>query len=327
MASGEKHPAARTVSVVLSALFLTAVAWLLARELRDLDLDALLTALGDISARAIATGIALAAASYAVLSTYDLLAVRHLGRRLPYSRVAPASFVSYACNFNLGAIVGGAASRYRTYGAWGVDAPTVTAITVFCVLTSWLGFAAVASLLLLVGPDVIEPSLLPIASTRVLGTLAALPPLAYLALCAWRRALITVWKWTYALPGIGLAALQIGVSSVQWLLPSAVIWMLQPGDGMPYPLILGAHLLAAVAGLIVRVPGSLGVIEAVFLRSFAGVVSHETVLATLLAFRGVYFLLPLALASATFLALEVHRRRAGTRGRARPRRQARTATS
>ena len=46
--------------------------------------------------------LALAAASYLLLTLYDVLALRHVGRTLPYRRVALASFTGYAFSHTLG---------------------------------------------------------------------------------------------------------------------------------------------------------------------------------------------------------------------------------
>jgi phosphatidylglycerol lysyltransferase len=46
--------------------------------------------------------LGLAAASYLLLTLYDVLGLRHIGRRLPYRRVAFASFTGYAFSHTLG---------------------------------------------------------------------------------------------------------------------------------------------------------------------------------------------------------------------------------
>ena len=55
-------------------------------------------------------------------------------------------------------------------------------------------------------------------------------------------------------------------------------------------------LLAAVAGVATHVPAGLGVIEAVFAACLSGELGSARVLAALLSYRAVYYLVPLTLA-------------------------------
>src|ERR1700680_3944468 len=64
--------------------------------------------------------LGLAAASYLLLTLYDVLALRHIGRTLPYRRVALASFAGYAFSHTLGfGSVIGPSIRYRVYTTLG----------------------------------------------------------------------------------------------------------------------------------------------------------------------------------------------------------------
>src|SRR3546814_17636033 len=55
-----------------------------------------------ISATQMLLAAGLAVASYFLLILYDALALRYVARRLPYSRIALASFVAYAFSNNIG---------------------------------------------------------------------------------------------------------------------------------------------------------------------------------------------------------------------------------
>ena len=73
--------------------------------------------------------------------------------------------------------------------------------------------------------------------------------------------------------------------------------------------VVGVLLLAAVAGVVTHVPAGLGVLEAVFVACLSDV-GTTTVLAALLSYRAVYYLVPLALASIGYAVGEVSRRSA-----------------
>src|SRR5690606_27387680 len=82
------------------------------------------------------------------------------------------------------------------------------------------------------------------------------------------------------LPSRTLAVSQWVISAINWMTIAGVVYMLLPAD-VPYMLVLGAMLLAAVAGVISHVPAGLGVLEAVFLAVLGGVASRYELLAGL----------------------------------------------
>jgi glycosyltransferase 2 family protein len=75
--------------------------------------------------------------------------------------------------------------------------------------------------------------------------------------------------------------------------------------------VLSTHLGAAVIAVPTHVPGGLGVVEAVYLGALGPRASAAALLAALLAFRALYYLVPLALAAALHLAFELAARRRG----------------
>ena len=72
---------------------------------------------------------------------------------------------------------------------------------------------------------------------------------------------------------------------------------------MNYFFVLGVLLVSSIAGVIVHIPAGIGVLEAVFIALLAGEhVSHGTIIAALLAYRMLYYFLPLA--TVCYLVLE-----------------------
>ena len=94
------------------------------------------------------------------------------------------------------------------------------------------------------------------------------------------------------------------VSSANWMAMGAIIWLLI-GEDVNYFFVLGVLLVSSIAGVIVHIPAGIGVLEAVFIALLAGEhVSHGTIIAALLAYRMIYYFLPLALATICYLVLE-----------------------
>jgi hypothetical protein len=105
------------------------------------------------------------------------------------------------------------------------------------------------------------------------------------------------------LPSGRIALLQLALSAVNWLLIGAVVWTLLQRH-VDYPTVLSVLLVAAVAGVITHVPAGLGVLEAVFVALLAHRVPQGELLAGLLAYRAIYYLAPLAIASLLFLVID-----------------------
>ena len=87
---------------------------------------------GELDASRLLGSIALTCLSYLVLTGYDALGVRYIGRELPYRRVAFAAFEGFAFSQSFGgAGLTGATIRYRLYTGWGLGTAEVAALIVF----------------------------------------------------------------------------------------------------------------------------------------------------------------------------------------------------
>ncbi|MGP1629651.1 MAG: UPF0104 family protein, partial [Giesbergeria sp.] len=130
-------------------------------------------------------------------------------------------------------------------------------------------------------------------------------PLAYLALCVLRggRAL-ELRGHRYPLPRWPLALWQLAVSATNWMLMGAALWAVLQGQ-VAYPAALATVMLGAVAGLVLRVPAGLGVLESVGVALLTTeALSKTEVLAALLAYRALYYFVPLILAALALAAQE-----------------------
>jgi hypothetical protein len=72
----------------------------------------------------------------------------------------------------------------------------------------------------------------------------------------------------------------------------------------PFEAVLGALMASALALAVVDVPAGLGVTEAVFLTLLGNRIAPHELLGALLAYRAIYFVGPLVLASAVYVVLE-----------------------
>ena len=243
----------------------------------------------------VAIAIVLAFAGYLVMTGYDALALRYVERTLPFRRIALAAFTGYAINNNLGlAGVVGTSLRYRFYSKWGVPAREFATIFVFCSGTYWLGFVLLGGSMFLLAPPPIPAAIhAPLASIRLTGAVLLVLGTIYVVFAVVLRKPLRIGGRYLALPKPSIVAGQVVISIADWMLAGAVFCTLLPAPQLSYTHILGVFLLAQIAGLVSTVPGGLGVFEAIALMLLIPDLPATQVIGALVAFRGVYLLLPL----------------------------------
>ncbi|MBO9514109.1 MAG: UPF0104 family protein [Variovorax sp.] len=290
--------------------FFALVIALVWRQTRHVDASKVLASIRAIPLPMVLAAALLACCSHLLYSTYDLLGRRMTGHRLGTRAVMGVTFISYAFNLNFGSLVGGVAFRYRLYSRLGLGPSTITRILAFSMLTNWLGYVVVAGAVFCIGSMDLPPDWrIDAGGLRLLGAGLIGAAVAYLALCAVARE--HTWQvrgHELDTPPLRIALLQLAVSSVNWMVIAGAIWCLLQRQ-VEYPAVLGVFLLAAVAGVITHVPGGLGVLEAVFLALLSHRVPEAPLLGAVLAYRALYYLLPLAVALVFYAVAEVHVRR------------------
>ncbi|MEO6031859.1 MAG: lysylphosphatidylglycerol synthase domain-containing protein [Burkholderiaceae bacterium] len=295
----------------MSALFVLLVLGVVAYLAREVDWPAVVTSIQAYSARTLLVAAALAAASYATYCTYDLIGRQQTGHKLRTLQVVGVGFISYAFNLNIGSLVGGVAFRYKLYSRLGLQTEVITRVLALSLATNWLGYCFLAGAVFLFQPLALPTDWkLGSGGLQVLGAALLLVVVGYLCLCFVARQ--RVWHvrgQAFDLPSGRMALMQLLVSSINWLLIGGVVYTLLQYS-IDYSTVLSALLLASVAGLIVHVPGGLGVLEAVFVALLAGRLAQGELLAGLLAYRAIYYLAPLVLAGVLYFVVDARARRA-----------------
>ncbi|MDL9999216.1 lysylphosphatidylglycerol synthase domain-containing protein [Variovorax sp. J22P240] len=291
-------------------LFFAIVIFLIVRQARTIDWSDVLDSVRAIPLPMLLAALLLAIGSHALYSTYDLLGRRMTGHKLATGTVMGVTFISYAFNLNLGSLVGGVAFRYRLYSRLGLDNNTITRVLGFSMLTNWFGYFVVAGAAFCFWPMGLPPDWkIDGGGLRLLGAALLLVGVAYLALCAIARE--HTWRirnQELDTPPLRIALLQLAMSCGNWCLIGGVIWFLLQQQ-LAYPTVLAVFLVAAVAGVITHVPGGLGVLEAVFIALLSHRVPQEKLLGALLAYRAIYYLLPLIVASLFYVVTELRAKR------------------
>ena len=295
---------------VVALLFLALVGWLVADHVRAIDWGQVRSALAAYRAPTLATAAVLVLASHLTYASYELIGRRYVGHSLSTARVLGVGFVSYAFNLNLGSLVGGVGFRLRLYSKLGLDAAQIGRLIVLSLVTNWSGWLLLAGAMLALRQIALPPTFpISMGMLLALGVAMFALPLAYVAACFFSKR--REWAWRehrFALPSGRLALAQLGVSSLNWALIGAVVWQLMPRE-LGFGTVLATQLSAAVIAVPTHVPGGLGVLEAVYVGVLGARVPTASLLAALLAFRALYYVLPLAVAAALHLAFELGARR------------------
>ncbi len=310
----------RALGPLLGFALFAAALWVLHVELRHYSYNEVLHEFRSLPARRIWLAALFSAASYLLLTGYDTLGLVYARHALPYRRTALASFVGHAFSNAVGlAVVSGGSVRLRLYSGWGLSALAITKVIAFCGATFWLGFMAVAGVVFAAEPLAIPVALrLPFAGVRPLGVAFLVAVVAVLFVSARRRRPFLVRGLEFPVPSPRLLAGQLVISALDWLAVGAALYvLLAPGPRLSFAAFFGIYLLAQIAAVASQVPGGLGVFEGVMLLLLSPAVPAGPALGALLAFRVVYYLVPLAAAAALLAAHELIGRREGVRRAAR----------
>ncbi|KQN00413.1 bifunctional lysylphosphatidylglycerol flippase/synthetase MprF [Sphingomonas sp. Leaf25] len=278
---------------------------------REIRFDDVAHAIHALSPVRVVLALLCTAGSYLALTFYDVLALRVIGRPLPWRTAALASFTSYTLSHNLGlSLLTGGSARYRIYSGAGLDGPDVARVVAVASGTFWAGVVTVGGVALLLhdGALALAGWTLGQGATRALGMGVLALTIALLAGCAFAPRPLRLFGMAVPLPSLAQALAQIGIAVVDIAFASTALFVLIPGgQAALLPAFILAFTLGMVAAVVTHVPGGIGVFEAVVLAVVP--VDRATLFAALIAYRVVYYLLPLGIGVALLAVYEGARRR------------------
>ncbi|NCT98836.1 MAG: UPF0104 family protein [Comamonadaceae bacterium] len=278
-------------------LLAAVVLYLVAQQAREVEWARVWASLRELPLGVVSVSAALALCAHTLFSCYDLIGRRLARARITRARTLTVAAIAYAFNLNFGALIGGVGMRLRLYTRAGLSAGTVGQMVTHSFIANWLGWCWVLGTVLVCSPPPLRIEGAPGAGAlRALGAVLLLVAVGYHALCLFGRRTALRWRGhTLPLAGARVALVQAAMGATVWMLMALSLWNLLQGRA-PYPLVLGALLLAGVAGALTHVPSGLGVLESVVAAALAGVVPLNEALAAVLAYRAAHYLMPLALA-------------------------------
>jgi phosphatidylglycerol lysyltransferase len=301
----------RALPVLISLALFVAALQVLRVELRAVRWRDLEAELRGLPATRLWLALALTALNYIALTGYDFLAFSYIGMKLRRRQIAGASFVAYAISHNVGfAMLSGASVRYRFYSRWGVTAEDLSRIIFSYSITFWLGLCALGGLSLVISPI---PAALGLPGSRLIpfvGWSLMLAVVASLGATTIRRKPVRLFSLSLPLPRPALAVQQLLVSSVDWALAAAVLYVLLPPGALPFLTFVGLFLVAVLMGMVSHVPGGIGVFEGLMVLLMKPYIPSERLIPVLVVYRAIYYLLPFLVAVIGLTWDEARRHRA-----------------
>jgi phosphatidylglycerol lysyltransferase len=288
---------------------------LLAGEVAHLRYHDIAAAVAEVPRQSIVLAVLATIAAYAVFPGYDLLALRYAGHRLPVRRTAYGSIITYGISHTLGlpAFTGGAL-RLRLWSAWGLSTMEIARAVTFAGSTFAFGVLTLVGAVGLFEPSASLARLhLPVVPVRVLALACLAVSVAYvgISLIAAGRE-VRVGRFAIPIPRPPLVGAQLLVAATDWVLSALVLYVLLPaGHGVHFPGFVAAFLLAQVGGILSHVPGGLGVFETLIFLQVGGSVPAERLVAALLVYRVVFYLLPFGAALVMLAVHEVRQQQSG----------------
>ena len=300
----------KRLGIAASLLIIALAIRTLIHTLRGVDTGVILTALTDIPASHIAMAALCVLCAFFTLTFYDFFALRTIGKKqVPYRIAALSSFCSYSIGHNIGATVfTGGAIRFRIYSDYDLNAIDVAKVCFISGLTFWLGNLVVLGIGMAYHPsaasdmDLLPPELNQLIAFGCLGGIVAY--FVWLMTGKERRQL-GQHGWKVVLPSAKLTLVQVLIGVVDLSFCAMAMYLLVPmHPHIDFLSLAVVFILATLLGFASHAPGSLGVFDAAMLVALPQF-GREELLATLLVFRVLYFVIPFSIAISIMGAREL----------------------
>ncbi len=283
-------------------LLLPVALYLLHHELKNISYHDVVANIRKLPVSAIILAVIFTLLNYLVLTGYDLLGLRFMGRALHAARACMASFIGFAFSNSIGFfMVSSGMVRLGLYSNWGLSAGDVAGILAFNGVTFLIGLMLVGGGVLMLGPSVTEAAG-PVVELLMRGFGGALLAAVLLYMwCCFRRKPLKILSWQVPVPSPGMALAQLVISIVDWALAAGVLYVLLPKSaGVSFIPFFGVFMVAQMLGVASQMPGGIGVFEATvvkLLNTGGDAGTAASLIGPLLVYRAIYYILPLLIAA------------------------------
>jgi len=287
--------------------FFGLAAYMIYHQLSKYNLEDLKKALLSIPAKNLTYACLASFGGYVALSSYDFLALKYIKKKISVWRWIFAGFIGFSVSNNAGhAIVSGGAIRYRLYTRWRVKAQEIVKMITFSGFT----YLVACFFLIIVGffitPDhAFGEGAASKLTTTVVAFGSFIGLWLYLTAALYYKKPITIKGIKLKMPSIKMALAQIIIGSADILMASLVLYFtLIHFVDISFNTFIGAFIIAQILGVYSQVPGGLGVFELVFANIIPGAENQAMLYGALIAYRIIYYLLPLIISGIALLSYE-----------------------
>ncbi len=268
-------------------------------QLRNYSLRDIVHAIMAIPLTNLALACVACLAGYFALALYDYLALNYVGenKKVSWWKWMLAGMLGFAISNNAGhAVVSGGAIRYRLYTRWRVRSGDIVKMLTLSGFTYFLGAAAIVVIgYFLVPHDIFNRSAgLSMGLNWLFGVCLAAIVAYFVMTVFFHNKTIKIAQLKFQVPTTKMAVMQMGLGITDSVLAGLVLYFcLAPFVDIPFGTFIGLFVIAQTAGVFSQVPGGMGVFETVFLVALPETVDKANIFGALLAYRIIYYVLPL----------------------------------
>ncbi|RYG37913.1 MAG: UPF0104 family protein [Burkholderiales bacterium] len=286
------------VKIVVAVLVAGLAIQMLMREFGSLSAAEVAAGLSRIGWPNVVAMIVATMTAYLAVATYDAFALRYAGHRLGVRRSALSSTSVYAISNVLGfAVITGNAVRYWLFGRWGLGVRQVAIAAIVTTVVCNIALALLIGAVLLLSPQLFNNVIgLDPAWAIAMGVLLVFISGSLILVGVAGPRNLTLGRLSLQRPG-SLLALHIWICLIDYVATAAVLYIpLGETLGTDFLAFIAVFSVAKLAGIASNIPGGLGVFEAVMAVSMIHA-PPEALAAALIAYRVVFYLLPLAISA------------------------------
>ena len=307
MSRNSKNTLKKLISYAGVFFFVLAAAmlWWQLRDYRFMDIVRAITSIPFVNLVAACVACFV---GYVALGTYDYLALRYIGARVAWWKWMMAGMLGFAISNNAGhAVVSGGAIRYRLYTRWRIGGADIVKMLTFSGFTYFLGCSAIVIIgYFLVPHNIFNSSDAAAVGINTLFIICAAVLIAYFAMAVLFHCNgVRIGQVRFTMPDIETAVTQTALGITDSVLAGLVLYCcMAPFVHIPFGTFIGLCVIAQATGVFSQVPGGIGVFESIFMLALPDGADRADVFGALLAYRIIYYVLPLIGIGGVFFVYE-----------------------
>lgn len=288
-------------------LFFGIAAFMIYIQLSKYEFDDIKESLLSIPHKNLMFAVLASFAGYVSLSIYDFLALKYIKKKLEAWKWIITGIIGFSVSNNAGhAIISGGSIRYRFYSRWGFSGNDIIKMVTFSGFTYlWACFFLIILGYFLTPNHAFGEGSISGTTTLILTIGSALGLAIYFAAVLFYKKPLAIKGIEFPMPSLKMALAQVFIGGADIVLASLVLYAsLIHFVDISFDVFIGVFLVAQVIGVFSQVPGGLGVFESLFLYIIPGEHNQAALFGALIAYRIIYYLLPLLISGTALLIYE-----------------------